>query len=139
MLIRFLVGIMLSLCAWRVGKEYSDHLVEEIRKIDEYILFNEELYSAVAYSGKSIRAVVEENKRYENFLKDKNEYGKMMSQILQRAETCSDAQCVAQMLKDACEKLKNIKRRTEEEYRGKIKTAPAIGLLAGIFFAVLLI
>ena len=55
------------------------------------------------------------------------------------AEESSDVSGIANMIEEAIISLKNYKQHLEEELYGKIKTAPRLALMAGLFVSVLLI
>lgn len=163
MLIKFLCVIVFSFCAWYFGKNFSDVLKDRISLVDEYIVFSKELKSAVSYSGKNIYDFLETNKlkhttEFSNFLiknktigiekslekyKIKNKDEEICISALKEAlvfiENSSDIEGIGQLLIGAEENLENHKKQIQEEYKGKIKIAPSIALIGGLFIALVLI
>jgi len=163
MLIKFISVIILSLCAWFFGKNYSDLLIEKIHIVEEYILFSKELKSAVYFSGKNVYEFFKNNKlkATENFctflinnktieimksikkFKPINNDEKICVDFLYEPlvfiENSSDTEVIAELLNSASENLLSYKLQIQEEYKGRIKTAPSITLICGLFIALVLI
>lgn len=163
MLVKLLCIIVLCFCAWFFGKGYSDVLKDRISLVNEYIIFCKELKSAVAYSGKNVYAFLEKNKlkytrefcnfliqnkafgiekalqKYESINKDEEKCIGILSQALTFIENSSDIEGISELLIGAGESLENHKKQIQEEYKGKIKTAPSIALISGLFIALVLI
>ena len=163
MLIKFLCVIVICFSSWFLGKMYSESLISKINLVEKYIKLLKEIKSNVCYSGKNVYdfLAVQSYDKTNNFcsflLKNKdvgfekaikayapeNEEEKFCVSALFEAfvflENSSDTEGISDLILCAIEKLSEYKKQLGEEYKGKIKTAPPIFLLFGLFIALVLI
>ena len=163
MLLRIISAGILCLGAWYLGMEYSFIIKHRIRVVKDYITLTAGLKSAVKYSGKNIYAYLKTvntgaAKNFCSFACENREKGlayifeqyesinlvesnciDMLKENFLFAENSSDVEGIALFLAETCETLEAYRKSLEEEYRGKIKTAPSIALILGLFAAVLVI
>ncbi len=163
MLLRIISAGLICLGAWYLGMEYSIIIKQRIRVVKDYIALTAGLKSAVKYSGKNIYTYLKtvntgaarnfcafacKNREkglayifeeYESANLVEHNCLEMLKENFLFAENSSDAEGIAFLLAENCEELERYRKSLEEEYRGKIKTAPSIALILGLFAAVLVI
>ncbi len=163
MLIKTFCVIVLCFCAWFFGKSFSDVLKDRINLVDDYIIFSKELKSAVGFSGQNIYDFLQVNKlkhtsllcdylieqksigiekaleNYKSKNQDEEKCIEIIKQTLVFIEHSSDIEGISQLLAGVAESLEIHKKQIQEEYKGKIKTAPSIALIGGLFIALVLI
>ena len=160
MLLKLSGGLLISAGAWILGKSVQENFMEKIKTIEAFVLFVENFKSAVSFSGINMYAFFEKNneKHIKNFIdfllktrsmkslkdfKSKNEVEEKCVSLIKEyfvvAENSSDAIHIANCLEEGKLKLLQYKNEFLEEYRGKMKIAPALGFITGMFIAVLII
>lgn len=163
MLIKFICVLIICFSSWFLGKMYSETLSNKINLVEKYIILLKEIKSNVYYSGKNIYdflgvknhdktnkfcVYLLENKEngFENAIKNytpKNKEEQFCVDSLYEAfvflENSSDSDSISDLISCTVEKLQEYKKQLGEEYKGKIKTAPEIFLLCGLFIALVLI
>ncbi len=160
MLLRLFGGILISVGSWVLGKNIEFKYDEKIKMIESYILFMNKFKSAVKFSGINMYTFFEKNKdsyteKFLDFLLTNknlvaiNEFTttntverkciSIISESFVVAENSSDMELISNSFENVIYKLTQFKNEFLEEHRGKMKTAPALGLIAGVFIAVLII
>ncbi len=161
MFLKLIGAMLLCLGCWYAGKCYSQNYNERIRLIDEYISFTLSLKSAIGFSGMTLRSFFERNmgkytqrfseiclkeddilnniKCFEPINKEEAECVQIVTDFLEIAEHSSDIQIIMDIADEAVSHLTLYKKQITEEYCGKIKISPEIGLLVGVFVAVLVL
>ncbi len=163
MLIKIACSVAVCICSWLLGVGYKNMLNENILIIEDYIKFAKALKSTVIYSGKNMFDFIKSNKSerlnsfsdyvtsnknngMEKILKEfktsniiEAECVKILHTALVFAESSSDASGIAEQLEEAINFLEQYKNETREVYCGKIKTAPSLAMIMGLFIAVLFI
>lgn len=163
MLLRLISAGLICLGAWYIGVEYSLVIRHRFKVVKDFTALAAGLKSAVKYSGRNIYAYLASihtgaAKCFCAFACEKRERGlayifeqyesanfvesncvEILKESFLFAETSSDAEGIALLLEEACETLEAYRKSLEEEYRGKVKTAPSIALILGLFAAVLII
>ncbi len=153
------VGIIAS-GAWVLGRSVSEGYKDKIKIIDSYIAFIKNFKSVVLFSGTNMYVFFSKNqdnntKKFLNFLIDRkcnsalfefkgankieDKCISLISESIILAEKTSDRELISDFLEECAYKLTCFKKEIMEEYRGKIKTAPSVGLMFGIFIAVLIV
>ncbi len=160
MLLKLMGGIVICIGTWYLGKNISENYLDNMKIIDDYLLFLNNFKSAVAFSGMNMYEFFERNdiSGVENLLEFllikrntceiKNFKGKnvledkcvnLVSQALMLAQRSSDTKVISDIIDQSINELNRCKKEFWEEHCGKIKTAPKIGLISGLFVAVLVI
>lgn len=163
MLIKLLGAVLLPAVAYIAGIDYVHRLNGNIRTVDGYILLLQRIKSAVEFSSKDIFRVLGENeneytKRFtEHLLYEKSNpiavaiqgYSAVNSvegecigcvkESLILIEGSSDKEFISDIIEESLLRLRLYQKQIQEEYRGKIKIAPSVCLVTGIFAAVLII
>lgn len=160
MLLKILGCVALVGGSWCLGKNISNSYSEKIKIIDSYILFLKNFKSAVVFSGTNMYSFFLKNKddnirnfldflikkrnvkdiyRFEGINKIENKCIDLISESIILAEKSSDSELISNYFEESISKLNYYKNEIVEEYRGKIKTAPSIGAVVGMFIAVLVI
>ncbi len=163
MLLKLICACVICAGMWTVGREYADHIRSKAVLIGDYLFFTEEMKSAVMFSGKNMYeffggiadggaaefcrfAYAERGSGMRRILngypatcKEEKECLKILSEALCAAEESSDASRIAALLETCACTLKGYKQQIEEENRAKVKTAPSVALMLGLFTAVLII
>ncbi len=163
MLIKLFCAMAICVCSWLLGNGYKASLNEKIKIVEDYISFAITLKSAVMYSGKNLYNYVEnlrserlrrffccliENKnagieeclkKYEPVSRQERECINILYPSLVLLETSSDVYGISEQINESISLLEIYKNEIREAYCGKIKTAPSLALITGLFIAVLLI
>lgn len=163
MLLRVISAGIICLGAWYLGIEYSFIIRYRIRVVKDFIAFTAGFKSAVKYSGKNMYTYFKtvhtgaaknfctfacENRgkglayifdHYESANLVESNCVELLKQNFLFAESSSDIEGISLLLEETGEALTTYRKSLEEEYRGKIKTAPSIALILGLFAAVLII
>ncbi len=162
MAIKVLFGSVLCFCAYFIGREFARGINERILTVSDYILFIQTFKSSVTYSGinmfdffarccgreKNFTDFLLENKSsgikdsVENYKSQNSVEGKCVEIIkpsLLFAQESSDVIGIGALLEEAVLSLEIYKKQLQEELNGKIKTAPRLALMIGVFIAVLLV
>ena len=160
MLLKLLGGIVISAGTWILGKNVEMNYNEKVKIIESYILLLNKFKSAVVFSGINMYSFFIKNKNvytekfldflllkknilYINEFNGANEIEKncinIISDSFLLAEISSDTELISNSFDEGIYKLTQYKKEYLEEHRGKMKTASTLGLIAGIFIAVLII
>ena len=163
MLIKFICALIICFSSWFLGKMYAETLKNKVNLVEKYIILLKEIKSNVYYSGKNIYEFLnvqtfdKSNKFCVHLLKNK-ESGlanaiKTYSPLNKEEQFCvessyeafkflensSDTEGISDLISCAVEQLQEYKKQLWEEYKGKIKTAPHMFLLCGLFVSLVLI
>ncbi len=163
MLVKIICTITIMICTWFFGISYSQILKDRVKLVDAYVLFLTELKSVITYSGKNIYEYLSENKQKytKNFCEfliinkdagikktikdfkcsnnDEQKCIDLIIDLMSFIESSSDINAIADLIDLSCENIVNYKKQIQEEYKGKIKIAPSISLICGLFIALVLI
>ncbi len=163
MLIRLICACVICVGMYETGKEYSDYIRKKAELVGSYLFFASEMKSAVMFSGKNMYDFFEKFDRgragvfcrfahsrqnagmkrildeYSASCKEEKECLKILAEALYTAESSSDASQIAASLDMCVHTFMRYKQQIEEENRAKVKTAPAVALMLGLFVAVLII
>jgi hypothetical protein len=163
MLIKIACATAICICSWLLGNGYKNSLSEKIKIIEEYISFSIGLKSAVSFSGKNLYEYIKNSKfkhlkAFGDYLCENKDIGiekniksyislsliekeciEKMEPSLLLLESSSDVYGIAEQLDESIRMLELYKNEIREAYCGKIKTAPSLALITGLFVAVLLI
>ena len=160
MLLKLFGGALIAFGTWILGKNVEINYKEKVKTIESYILLLHKFKSAVIFSGINMYRFFEKNKdlyteKFLNYLLLKKnifyiyEFNganlieknciDIISDSFLLAETSSDTELIANSFDEGIYKLTQYKKEYLEEHRGKMKTASMIGLVAGVFIAVLII
>ena len=163
MLVKLICTTTIVFCTWFFGISYSQILRDRVKLVDSYVFFLTELKSAITYSGKNIYDFLSENKQkytrsiseflilnkdagikktIKDFKCSNNDEQKcvdLISDLMSFIENSSDINVIADLIDLACQNIDNYKKQIQEEYKGKIKIAPSISLICGLFIALVLI
>ncbi len=162
MLVKFIVCTVFCFCTCYFGIEYVRLAKEKIQMISDYIFFANSLKSAVIYSGENVFEFFEKIKNsareFCEFAKTNKNNGilwaidnykarnvqekeclRILRQSLITTELSSDVLGIGNTLEQAVMELEELKKQTQEDYKGKIKIAPSLGLLCGLFAVILFI
>ena len=160
MLLKFLGGLVIIFGTWLLGKNIAEGYCENIKIIDSYILMIKSFKSAVFFSGINMYEFFYKNnfkytERLFKYLSEKRNIKEivnfkgvngtedkcisLISESFLLAEKSSDRELISEYLEECLLKLSQLKKEMMEDYRGKIKTAPMIGAIIGIFIAVVII
>ena len=158
MLLKILGGIFICFGTWFLGKNVSESYRQKIEIIEKYVAFLKNFRSNVTFSGLNIYEFLKKCKEPQNLItyllekKDtidiKNFKGScieeekcadIISEALSVASTSSDTLAIADFIDEALLKLLQYKKEYLEECYGKIRIAPKIGLIVGMFVAVLIL
>ena len=163
MLLRVISAGVICLGAWYLGMEYSFIIRHRIRIVTDFMALAAGFKSAVKYSGKNMYDYFQtvhtgaaknfctfacENRgkglayifqHYESGNVVESNCMELLKQNFLFTESSSDIEGISLLLEEVYEALAAYRKSLEEEYRGKIKTAPSIALILGLFAAVLII
>ncbi len=158
MLLKLFCGIFICFGTWILGKNVSESYRQKIAIIEEYVAFLKNFKSNVTFSGLNMYDFLKKCKEPQNlitYLLEKKDTidikdfkgacieeetcADIISEALIVAGTSSDTLSIADFIDEALLKLLQYKKEYLEECCGKIRTAPKIGLIVGMFFAVLIL
>ena len=162
MLLKIMGIFIICIGSWYVGKCFANTYDERIYLIEDYIIFTQSLKSAIGFSGMTLynffkkdngkytrnfstycisseNNVVTEAKKYKADNAEEKECVKMLVEVLVVAEKSNDIQVILDIAEEVISKLTLYKNIVREEYCGKIKTMPKLGLITGLFVAVLVL
>ena len=133
---------LLCVCGILVGGIRAERLKKELRRTDEFSALLRRLESAVEYSGESLYNAIKREKEFANIQVPEKE-DRFCSEVLMRtlalSEKSNDIASAAANIRAAEKEIEEYKKVKQEEYRGKIKAMPMLGLIAGLFISVLII
>lgn len=138
--------ICFLLCAGGVffGEIKAEGLRNKLRRAEEFAALFRRLKSAVEYSGENLYSAVKKESDFAGIIDGipQNE-DKFCANVLLRtlkfSEKSNDIASAAANIKAAENEIEEYKKTKQEEYRGKIKAMPVLGLVAGLFISVLVI
>lgn len=160
MLLKLLGALIITLGTWVLGKNVQENFNEQIKIIDSYIFFLQGFKSNVSFSCANMYSFFEKNKeQYTQSLLDylikKQDISSIsdyksqseverkciyfISDCLIIAEKSSDTEFISNCFEEGILRLIQYKKDFLEENRGKIKAAPALGVVVGIFVSILLV
>lgn len=160
MLLKIFGAFFICVGTWVLGKNLSLNYCARLDLIEKYILFLKSFKSAVCFSGINMYTFFEKYdcariKPFLQYLIDKKDMEKIkdfkgenqqedkcldiIGNVLLLGQTSSDTKAISDFSDEAVLQLSRYKKEFLEEYNGKIKTAPAIGLVVGMFVAVLIL
>lgn len=124
-------------CGGKISEEYKRRL----KIIDESISLAERMRSAVEYSGESLYRVTEKEKYVflEKDCDEKKFCTDKINKAVKDAEDSNGIQSAVNIITVAKKELEEYKTVKGEEYRGKIKVMPSLGLSAGLLVSVLVL
>lgn len=163
MIFKILICCLISFYAWCVGKKYAETMNNRVKIIDSYVSLFMAFKSAVLFSGIDIfrffsKYYAEDLKelcvqitncnensfesaleKYECRCKEEEKCVESLKNILACAENSNDSEYVGDFISEQIILLEEYKKIIEEDYRGKVKIAPVVTLVIGLFASVLLI
>lgn len=127
-----------------LGEFRAESLRKKLKRADEFSALFRRLESAVEYSGESLYSAVKREKDFAKIIdgvsENEDEFcANLLKKTLESAEKSNDIASAAANIKAAEKEIEEYKKTKQEEYRGKIKAMPALGLIAGLFISVLII
>ncbi len=160
MLLKIAGGLVITFGTWLLGKNVAEDYRENIKIIDSYILLIKNFKSAVSFLGINMydffcknhfkhteklfeflsdKRNVKEIKKFKGVNQTEDKCISLITESFLLAEESSDRELISEYLEECLLKLEQLKNEMMEDYRGKIKTAPVLGAIIGIFIAVVII
>lgn len=123
------------------GGKFSDEYKRRLKIIDISISLAEKMRSAVEYSGESLYRVIEKEKTVfsENDCEEKKFCTDKINKAVKDSEDSNGIQSALNIITVTKKELEEYKTAKREEYRGKIKVMPSLGLAAGLLISVLML
>lgn len=141
---KIFVCFLLCITGVLLGEFRAENLRKKLRRADEFAALFRRLESAVEYSGENLYSAVKREKDFvkiiDGLVENEDKFcANLLIKTLESAEKSNDIASAAANIKAAQKEIEEYKKTKQEEYRGKIKAMPALGLIAGLFVSVLII